>query len=605
VNWRAAVVAVCAASALSAQVVERKASVSTHAPLPKVSADRSTNWSDHNGDPANSRFSPLAEINTSNVGALALKWSYEAPKGEAIRQQTPLVVDGVMYFNSGSKLHALDAVTGTPVWSFDLDPPFPGGKRGPGYGQGTIYAFGDDVLFAVDAKTGKPVESFGDHGVLRIVQKALDFKYPGKYSPNVDMRRVGYSIGATPKYHDGTIYVGTSTSEQMITGGLLIAADARTGAIKWVFNTIPQGPGDDGWEITKDSWPAGGRRVGGGIWTQPAIDPALGMIYFNSTNPAPDYDGSVRVGMNLFTNSLIALDLATGKLRWYYQAVHHDIWDKDATAGPVLFDTAVDGRMVRGVGSSGKICYVYLFDRETGRPINPMVETPVPTATDVPGEQVWPTQPIPYTARNIPQQPFCAIYPRIDDPELAKRARPLFQPYLMNDLVIESPGQDGGSNYGGPAFSPRTGFFYVSGKNDAVSLRVKQAGDTVQPGGPSPGHFANAAEMGKTGMKWSQTIAAYEPATGRQVWFREFPTWTNASLLVTAGDVIFHGGGGAGDFYAFDARSGQQLLRYPGHFGPPGSSRSGIVSTPMSYRVNGKQYVAVIAASTVLAFALP
>jgi glucose dehydrogenase len=233
------------------------------------------------------------------------------------------------------------------------------------------------------------------------------------------------------------------------------------------------------------------------------------------------------------------------------------------------------------------------------------VETPVPTTTDVPGEQVWPTQPIPYTDRYVPQQPFCAIYPRIDDPELAKRGRPLFHPYLANQLVIVSPGQDGGSNYGGPAFSPRTGLLYVSGKNDAVSIRVKPAGDSVQPGPNAPAHFATAAEQGKTGMKWSQSIAAYEPVTGRQVWYTEFASWTNASLLVTGGDLIFHGAGGAGDFYAFDARTGQQLFRYAGHFGPPGSSRSGIVSTPMSYRVNGKQYVAVVAASTVLTFALP
>ena len=238
--------------------------------------------------------------------------------------------------------------------------------------------------------------------------------------------------------------------------------------------------------MTAGSWPRDtwccGRRVGGGIWTQPAIDPDLDMIFFNAANPAPDYDGSARRGTNLFTNSIIALRLSTGELLWHFQTVHHDIWDKDMVAGPVLFDATVNGRTVQGLGSAGKVCFVYLLDRETGMPINPIVETTVPTTTDVPGEEVWPTQPIPYTQRHVPQVPFCAVYPKVEDPELAKRARPLFHPYLVNEFVITSPGQDGGADYGGPAFSPRTGLFYASGKNDAVSHKVKPAGDTVQPG---------------------------------------------------------------------------------------------------------------------------
>src|SRR5262245_58860720 len=434
----ACVAVVWVMSAVRAQdaAVERKASVTHHADLPKISGNTSTSWTAHNGDAANSRFSPLDQINASNVGKLALKWTYEVPKGATIRQQTPLVVDGVMYCNSGSKLFAIDAATGKPVWTFELEPSYGGGKRGPEYGQGNIYAFGADEVYAVDAKAGKPVESFGNKGTLRIIEQALHFKYPKKYPARINLQQMGYSIGSSPKYYNGTIYVGTSSSDSLIPGGLLIAADAQTGAIKWVFNTIPQGPGDEGWEIAKDTWPANGRRVGGGVWTQPAIDPALGMIFFNATNPAPDYDGSARLGTNLFTDSLIALDLETGKLKWHFQTVHHDLWDKDSSAGPVLFEVAASrpstslgaSRTIKGVGTSGKVCYVYMFERETGRPINPIVETPVPTTTDVPGNKPWPTQPIPYTARHIPQQPFCAIYPRIDEPELAQRARPLFHP---------------------------------------------------------------------------------------------------------------------------------------------------------------------------------
>ena len=581
------------------------ASVDRQADQPKVNAATSTNWSDHNADLANTRYSPLTQITPANAGRLGLKWSFELPKGDSIAEQTPLVIDGAMYFNSGSKLYALDAVTGKHVWTFQMQPAFGGGKRGPGFGEGNIYAMGPAEVYAVDAKAGKLVEAFGEKGVLRIINKALEFKYPGKYPADLDPRSLGYGVASTPKYHNGTIYVGTSDSDSLIVGGLLIAADARTGAIKWVFNTVPQGPGDDGWELTKDTWSANHPRHGGGVWTQPAIDPALGMIYFNVANPAPDYDGSARLGVNLFTNSMVALDLATGKLRWHFQTIHHDIWDKDQIAGPTLFDATVNGRTIKGIGSAGKVCYAYLLHRETGMPINPIVETPVPTTTDVPGERPWPTQPIPYTSRNIPQQPYCATYPRVDDPELAKQVRPLFHPYMANEMVITSPGQDGGSDYGGPAFSPRTGLFYVSGKNDAVANRVKPVGGTLKPGPRSPGHFENLAESGKHGMKWNQAVAAYEPVTGNLVWYSEFPGWTNAALFVTAGDVVFHGAGGTGDFFAWDARTGKEVFRYPGTFGPADGIRTGILATPMSYSVSGKQYVSVVARSTVLTFALP
>ena len=602
------VVASCLVGAPWAQDEVHEALLVRHAPLPNVDATTSTDWSDHNGDAANSRYSPLDQINASNVDTLVLKWAHDVPRSELIREQTPLVIDGVMYVSSGSKLRAIDAATGTPVWSFDLEPsiapPFLG-KRGPSYAEGRIYAFGATETYAVDAKTGTLVESFGEGGVLRIIEKALHLKYPGKYPADVDLFQMGYNIGATPKYFDGMLYFGIGGSDSLIPGGFLIAADAKTGAIEWVFNTIPQGPDDDGWELAKDTWCCG-RRVGGGIWTQPAIDPELDMIFFNAANPAPDYDGSARKGTNLFTNSIVALRLSTGELLWHFQTLHHDIWDKDMVAGPVLFDATVNGRTVKGLGSAGKVCFVYLLDRETGTPINPIVETPVPTTTDVPGEEVWPTQPIPYTQRHVPQVPFCAVYPRVEDPELAKRVRPLFHPYLVNEFVITSPGQDGGADYGGPGFSPRTGLFYASGKNDAVSHKVKPAGDTVQPGpeASAPAHFGTVTGSGETGMKWSQAIAAYEPVTGQQEWYTEFPGWTNASLIVTGGDLVFHGAGGAGDFHAFDARTGEQLFRYLGD-GSAEDQRGGIVATPMTYRVNGKQYVAVVTGTTVLAFALP
>ena len=215
--------------------------------------------------------------------------------------------------------------------------------------------------------------------------------------------------------------------------------DATTGSIKWVFNSIPQGPDDDGWAIAKDTW-IGGARNGGGMWYPPAINPALGMIYINTSNPDPAFEGTARKGMNLFTNSIVALRMDTGTMAWYFQAVHHDIWEMDQVTGPLLYDVTVDGRTVKGLASAGKNCFLYLFNRETGQPINPMVETVVPTNTDMKGEEIWPTQPFPYTSRGVPQLPFCETYPMgIKDADLNNRRRQLVHPLLGDRDVCRLP----------------------------------------------------------------------------------------------------------------------------------------------------------------------
>ena len=551
-----------------------------------------TDWPLHSLDDYNSRFSPLDEIDRSNAGTLTLKWSFEAGP---IRQMTPLVIDGVMYANSGSNLVAVDAATGESLWNVDITPTFRGGGRGPAYGDGKIYAFGPSVLYAVDAETGELVESFGDGGLLPIVNDALTFKYPDKYPPTVDPTSLGYSMTNPPTYRDGTLYVGLPFSDSLLPGGLLVAVDGTTGAIKWVFNTIPQGPRDEGWEITKDTWSLD-TRYGGGIWNQPAIDAELGMIYFNAANPSPNYDGSARKGINLFTNAIVALDIDTGELKWYFQTLHHDIWDWDLAAGPMLFDVKVDGRTIRGIGSLGKTCYAYFLDRETGQPINPIVETPVPTTTDVPGEEVWPTQPIPYTARGVPQKPFCATYPIVDDPELAKRVRPSFHPHQVNEFVIIAPGVGGGANYGPPSFSPRTSLVYVTGKNDAWSIKVRPVGDTMQPGPGNQGHFGVIAENGETGIIPTSTLAAYDPITGEQAWYAEMTGSTNSGNLVTAGDIVVQGIGN-GDVHVRDATTGEPLFRY--------TAKSRINASPLTYQVDGQQFISVVATDTILTFGLP
>ena len=561
---------------------------------------QTTDWSSQNLNLDNNRFAPLDEINTTNVTRLVERWSYEVGPTDNIAQATPLVVDGIMYLHSHSTLFALDPVTGEELWTAVLDrgPAAAGPVRGSTFANGNIYAYRGADLYATNASTGEPVESFGDQGVLQVIADALHQKYSDAYPPTLDPVQIGYRITTPPAHHAGTLYVAAALSEGHIPGGLVVATDATTGAIKWVFNTIPQRPQDEGWEIARDTW-GDGARAGGGIWTQPAVDPELGMVYVNSGNPSPDYDGSARVGINLFTNSTIALDLETGALRWYYQAVHHDLWDWDHVTGPVLFDVTDDeGQTIKGVAAAGKNCLFYMWDRETGEPLHPMVETLVPTETDVPGEQVWPTQPIPHNAAGVPMTPLCATYIELDDPELASRSSQFYAPYWMSKPIIVA---HGGSSWGAPSFSPRTGLVYVTGKNGAISIVVKPVGDSLEPGPDARGHTENLESLDRITEAYPPevTLSAYDPVTGEQTWQAMLPAQSAIGAsgnMVTAGDLVFQGVEDGG-LYALDAETGAELYRF--------DAPRPIRSSPMTYEIDGKQYVTVVATNTVVTLTLP
>jgi len=559
-------------------------------------------WPLHNLDLHNRRFSSLDQINRTNADKLSVKWSFELPRSISLGTATPVVVNGVMYFNAGAKMFAIDAGIGRSIWTKEIDADVSPGGRGPVYGDGRIYFTGRSHVYAVDAETGAPVESFGSRGVLHVTRSALAFKDPARYSPEFDPAPVGYMLASAPTYVDGTLYIGVAQADSLITGGLVVAIDGASGRVKWVFRAIPQGPEDDGWEIAKDTW-SGPDRLGGGVWTTPAVDPELGMVYANVSNPTPNYDGSSRRGINLFTNSIIALNSATGRLMWHFQVIHHDIWDRDLVTGPTLFDVTINGKPVKALASLAKTCYVYALDRQTGQPIFPVVETPVPTTTDMPGEEVWPTQPIPYTARHVPQTPFCATYPNVSDPELAKRRRSSFHPWQVNQFLILSPGLQGGPNRGPSSFSPRTGLLYVSGKNDAWSIKAKSVGNSIRPRPGAPGHTENIGEEGETGVTPTQNIAAYNPSTGELAWVVELPNITNGGNVVTAGDVLFQAINR--DLYAIDAISGKQLAKVTLKSMTSSTELVSSSDGPLVYFAGGRQYVAILSGSTVVALGLP
>ncbi|MEE2637581.1 MAG: PQQ-binding-like beta-propeller repeat protein [Acidobacteriota bacterium] len=584
-----------AMGAMGTADAQERGRTTQHSSLPQIVAGSQTDWPLHNLDIRGTRFADIDEIDTENVNDLALAWSFAAGAANSITQATPLVVDGVMYVNAGATLFALNAITGEQIWTTSLNDNLEARGRGPSYGDGRLYAMGGASMYATDAKTGELVESFGDGGRLEIISEALEFKYPDDYPPGVDAYGLGYRLTTPPVFLGDTLYAGVALSENHIPGGLVIAADATTGQIKWVFNTVPQGPQDDGWEIAKDTW-GEGKRVGGGIWSPPTIDTELGLIYVNAGNPSPDYDGSARPGMNLFTNATLALELETGRLVWYYQAIHHDLWDWDHVTGPLLFDVTKDGQTVRGIAAAGKNCLMYMWDRETGEPINPIVETAVPTETDVPGEQVWPTQPIPYNARGVPMTPFCATFPILTDPEEQRRARQIYMPYSVEEFYIVS---HGGSSWGSLSFSPRTGLVYVTGKDGVIAFTVNPVGDTLEIG-LGNGHADNIAEGPfREGMTPIFTVSAYEPVTGELVW--QHTASTDSAIgasgnLVTSGDLVFQGTD-VGEFFTLDARTGERLFEYQ-HNRP-------IRASPLTYEVNGKQYVSVVSTNDVITFALP
>lgn len=565
------------------------------APMGAQKAVPAGDWPLHNLDPQASRFSPLDQITPANAEKLAVKWRLDLPKPATAGSSTPIVVGGIMYVNSGPNLFAIDGATGKILWQKAALEEFPGGGRGPAYGDGVVYAAGRSTIAAFAAETGKPIEGFGTKGLINPARAALDFKDPGKVPADVNPESLGFSMVAAPSYANGTLFIPLASSEGLVPGGFLVAVDGKTGKVKWVFRTIPQGPGDDGWEIAKDTW-SGKERTGGGIWSPPAIDVTLGQVYVNVSNPSPNYDGSGRKGQNLFTNSIVGLDINTGKMKWYFQALHHDVWDWDLVTGPIMFDATVKGQTVKAVASLAKTCYVYAFNRETGKPLYPIVEMAVPTKSDVPNEEIYPTQPIPFNARSVPQSPFCATFPsNIEDPKLQAQARVMFTPPSSKESLVISPGAVGGPNRGPSAFSPKTGWLYVTGKNDAMVLQAKPLTGPLKPGQNNPGHFQSFIEWKMSVGNATQNIVAFDPSTGDPAWVTELKGSTNGGLLVTAGDVVFEAVGR--DFYALDAKTGRKLAQV-------GIGISNF-ATPLAFSAGGKELVAIASGASIVAIGLP
>ena len=464
--------------------------------------DADQEWPVTGGDPGNSRYSALAQIDTANVGRLRVAWVYHT--GDAVTQgnrtqiqATPVVVRGVLYATSASgKAFAIAADSGRELWRFD---PFAGrepelsANRGVAYweegAERRVFFTAGSRLYALDVATGRPVQTFGGGGWVEL-REGLGREITGASAV----------VATTPGmvYRDLLIQ-GTRVSEgDGAAPGHVRAYDVRTGRIRWTFHTIPQ-PGEPGHE----TWPAEAWRTAGGAnsWTGMAVDVRRGVVYVPTGSASPDFYGGDRPGQNLYANSLVALDAATGRRLWHFQTVHHDVWDRDLPAAPNLLTVERDGRRVDAVAQIAKSGFVFLFDRESGAPLFPIEERPV-AASDIPGEQLWPTQPFPtkpapFARQLLTEDSLTDRTPAAHAAALARyrslRPGGLFTPPSLAGSII-FPGYDGGGEWGGAAVDRERGVMYVNASDVPWIAELVPTGATsTNQGRTRPGAEVYAA----------------------------------------------------------------------------------------------------------------
>lgn len=461
----------------------------------QLAADEHRTWKDYGGGPDQSKYVVLDEITKANVDQLQTAWFY--PTGDDnVYQFNPIVVDSVMYvLAKNNSLIALDATTGEEIW---IHANLRGiARRGINYWESKdrkdrrLLFQMNDYLQAIDARTGKSILSFGENGLV-------DLKKGLGRDPNTIAR---VQSGTPGKVFENLILLGSSTGEGYFSApGHLRAYNVMTGELVWTFHTIPQ-PGEFGY----DTWPKDAYTYTGGVntWGEISVDETRGIAYFPLGSPTYDYYGADRIGSNLFGNSLLALDARTGKRLWHYQMVHHDLWDYDAAAAPQLVTVRHNGKKIDAVAQASKNGFLFAFDRVTGEPLWPIEERPVP-ASEVPGEQAWPTQPFPTV---LP--PFARQHMSVDDvtpyfltseERIALKARidsmrtGLYTPLSHKYETLALPGAVGGASWGNTAANPEQGMVYVLSidwpsfyekleKREAASQEVKPAATSEIEGG--------------------------------------------------------------------------------------------------------------------------
>jgi glucose dehydrogenase len=602
--------------------------------LPRLFAQ--TDWPGYSHDPSGQRYSPLTQINAKNVSKLKPAWQYGIDPGAidmnpATRLLTgteaiPIMAGGVLYTPTvHHTIVALEPETGKEIWKYELGTRTGAPLRGVTYWAGDkdspaqiMAGTSEGKLLAINAKTGKLVPGFGNEGSVDLRPGVAD-KFPN----------AAYHMASPGAIYRNLIITGAQGQEDNPDGPAMDmrAWDLHTGKLMWTFHTIPH-PGEAGYETwPKDNWITAGSPANWGVAT---VDAERGLVFAPVGQPSAQYYGGHRHGQNLYSASIVALDAGTGKVRWYFQLTHHDLWDYDAEATPALMDIVRDGKKIPVVVAISKPSLMFFLDRDTGKSIYPVEERPVPQS-DVPGEETSPTQPFP-----VKPPPLARLAIKPDEvfkgePEHEKFCRDLvdkiggihnegpYTPYSSKEIRVLFPGQTGGANYGGVSIDPKLGFVFVNTRDLAGMGRLDKtpAGDQVAYRRFSPlgagTVFARfwdpATQMPCQQPPWAR-LSAVNANAGDVVW--QVPLGTSDELeakgmhntgafgqggpIATAGGLVFIAGTIDKRFRAFDSRSGKMLweakLDSEGH------------TSPMTYLGrNGKQYVVVVS-SGVNAFAL-
>lgn len=630
-------------------------------------ASGTVEWTHWGGDERSSRYSPLDQVNASNFGELEVAWRWKAnnygPEPDLIYRATPLYVNGKLYTVAGQRrtVVCIDPATGETLWMFrEKDNPRWAASTRKNYGKGVAFAEvnGRPVIYlltpgfylwALDADTGQPMPDFGMNGVIDLHLGLGD--YPVHPERGV-MDYGDITSSSAPIVVNGVVVVGNShdrgyyPENRENVPGIIRGYDAKTGRMLWRFDPVPKEgePGNETWE--NESW-----RYTGNVspWAPLSADSKLGLVYVPTDTPTNDYYGGSRHGSNLYGTSLLALDVQTGKLRWFYQFVHHDVWNHDIPDAPHLMDLTVNGRQVPAIVQATKQGWMFVFNRETGEPVWPIEERPVP-ASDVPDEKLWPTQPHvtwppPFEQQGVTEDDLIDFTPalRAEAVKIARqfrmRAGMFNPPSLFNAPdgtrgAFMAPSSNGGANIpGGAAVDPETGWVYVASQHGYEVLALVPAQEKYPDGKPWPGWGSPDGKItslyvstsspapGPSGGAGNPPLPLMKPPYGRIVAYdmnsgdlkwnipngetpdriRHHPALkgveigntgqnSHANLLVTK-SLLMYGEGRGGDRYlrALDKQTGKELAKIQ----LPAQTNT----APMTFMHEGQQYIVAAIAS--------
>ncbi len=587
-------------------------------------------WETTRATKGNTKYSSLDQVNKDNVRSLEVAWVYRTGEDGYTIECNPIVVNDVLYGTTPQvNAFALNAATGEEIWKFDAFKYEEGSdrvRRNSGANRGVTYwtdgenqtiFFGKGpFMYALDAKTGKPRKNFAENGRIDLL-KGLDR----------EIERGGITASSPGMIYKDLLIIGAQVGEGAgeVVPGHVRAYDVRTGKRVWIFHTIPH-PGEFGYETwSEDSWKTFG---GANAWSGFSLDEKRGLLFFGTGSGSNDHFGIGRQGDNLFGNCVMALNVETGERVWHYQTVHHDLWDYDLPTPPNLITVNHNGKAVDAVAQVSKVGMVFLFDRETGEPLFPIEERPV-RQTTVPGEVSSPTQPFPTKPRPYARHGF-------DEHDITDRTveahefvrKNVWEKYGKSSIYdppsfeggVVFPQFNGGTDWGGAAVDPESGWLYVNASNEPELTQVlENEGTDGEPfkitghqpvkdheGYPistPPWGTLSAIDLNEGNILWQIPVGNYpgmegEPATG---------TFNMGGPIVTKGGLVFTGGSMDEKFWAFDKQTGEKLWEF--------KLPAGGYATPATYEVDGRQYVVIAAGGggkpgtkpgdSYVAFALP